>query len=184
MSLDFVIREGEYSWTARTGIASWVGYRDCGGPYGMPATEVQATGQFDIVFAPEGRDDSPLKLEELATVEWLLSNEPRISEAVKAAIFAAYPGLRDEYGYSEEELAEFMPELTSSEGLKKLIGLTAIHIHQVAKDGIPYVGFELGCSWDPEHGVGLMMHDTRVVDLGGADSAILLWIAEQDRDGG
>jgi hypothetical protein len=50
----------------------------------------------------------------------------------------------------------------------------------VQKDGIPYAGFEFGCTWDDEHGLGVLMHGTRAVDIGGADTAFLLWIAEQD----
>jgi len=36
----------------------------------------------------------------------------------------------------------------------------------VEKDGIPYVGFEFGCTWDEEHGLGVLMHGTRTVEIG------------------
>ena len=75
-----------------------------------------------------------------------------------------------------------MPDIDSADDLRALIGLSSVNIHQVQKDGIPYAGFEFGCSWDREHGLGVLMHGTRTVEIGGADTAILLWIAE--RDGG
>ena len=64
--------------------------------------------------------------------------------------------------------------------MRALIGLSSINVHQVQKDGVPYVGFEFGCTWDEEHGLGVLMHGTRTVEIGGADTAITLWIAEKD----
>ena len=73
---------------------------------------------------------------------------------------------------------------------RRLTGLHAVHVHQVAlralndelADGVPYVGFEFGCTWDDEHGLGILMHGQRAVEIGGADTAFLLWIAEQDAE--
>lgn len=73
-----------------------------------------------------------------------------------------------------------MPDVKSIEDFRDLIGLHAVNIHQVEKDGIPYAGFEFGCTWDAEHGLGVLMHGTRTVEIGGADTAILLWIAKED----
>ena len=50
----------------------------------------------------------------------------------------------------------------------------------VEKDGIAYVGYEFGCIWDDEHGLGVMTHKTRIIDFGGADSSFLTWIARKD----
>jgi hypothetical protein len=50
----------------------------------------------------------------------------------------------------------------------------------VLKDGLPYVGYEFGRRWDGEHGLGVLMHGTRVVEVGGADTAMTLWIAKRD----
>jgi hypothetical protein len=59
-----------------------------------------------------------------------------------------------------------------------------VNVHQVQKDGIPYVGFEFACTWDEEHGLGVLMHGTRTVEIGGADTAFLLWLAEVDAEKG
>jgi hypothetical protein len=34
-----------------------------------------------------------------------------------------------------------------------------------------YVGLEFGCSWDKEHGFGVMLHGSRVFDIGSADTS-------------
>jgi hypothetical protein len=64
------------------------------------------------------------------------------------------------------------------------VGLYAVNIHQLDNDGVPYVGYEFGCEWDEEHGLGVLMHGTRLIEVGFADTAILLWIAERDAEEG
>jgi hypothetical protein len=115
-----------------------------------------------------------------AAFQYLLDNEAAIQASVLDAIFEAYPEWQDEYGFDEEEAEELMPPIESPDQLKQLIGLSTIHILSVAKGGVAYVGFELGCTWDDEHGLGVMTHRKRVVKLGGADAAFLEWIAEND----
>lgn len=73
-----------------------------------------------------------------------------------------------------------MPDVSSGEDFRRLIGLHIVHVHQLLKEGIPYIGFEFGCTWDGEHGLGILMHGTRVVEVGDADTAFTLWIAEED----
>lgn len=41
----------------------------------------------------------------------------------------------------------------------------------ISKDGFAYVGFELGCSWDEEHGLGVLTHKDHVVKIGEAETA-------------
>jgi hypothetical protein len=55
-----------------------------------------------------------------------------------------------------------------------------VHLHPIKRADLPYLGFELGCTWDEEHGLGVLMHGTRAVAVGGSDTALLLWIAEED----
>jgi hypothetical protein len=66
------------------------------------------------------------------------------------------------------------------EPLKKRIDLRGLKFHDAVKGKEPYIGYEFGCEWEQEHGVGVMMHGTRVVEMGGADVAILEWIADRD----
>ena len=178
--MEFELKDGDYAWTAQARFDSWAGYRDCSGPYGSEGSDEASDGSVEIVFAPEGRDDEPLTPDEHALVKWLVDHEPAVSEEVKASVYVEYLWLRQNEDYSE--LANYMPAISSPDELKPLVGLQSVNVHQVSKNGLPYVGFELGCSWDPEHGVGVLMHGTRLVRVGGADTAILLWMAEEDAE--
>jgi hypothetical protein len=64
--------------------------------------------------------------------------------------------------------------------LLEQVELTSVHIHWIERDGLAYVGYELSCEWDNEHGAGVLMHADRVVEVGQADTAILGWIAKRD----
>jgi len=74
-----------------------------------------------------------------------------------------------------------LPKVVDRAALRGLVSLVSVHLHTVERDGIAYVGYELACAWDGEHGVGVMTHGERVVEVGHADTAILAWIAERDR---
>jgi hypothetical protein len=55
-----------------------------------------------------------------------------------------------------------------------------LNIHVADGGDLPYIGYELGCTWDEEHGLGVMMHGTRLVAIGQADAALHLWVAQKD----
>lgn len=57
---------------------------------------------------------------------------------------------------------------------------TGLHLHQVTRDAIPYIGIELVCPWDEERHLGALMHGRRVVGLGEVAIASSRRIAEQD----
>ncbi|MCO1337131.1 hypothetical protein MO867_22665, partial [Microbulbifer sp. OS29] len=91
-------------------------------------------------------------------------------------------GLEKEYQILRtDNMTGQMPKVGSCQDFKKLIGLDTVFIHQINRgDGIPYIGFLFGCKWEPEHGLGILMHGNRVVEIGFADTAFTLWVAEDD----
>jgi hypothetical protein len=170
-------------WTAKAQLLSWIGYQARNGPYGSISSDSPSDGMVTIVFAPEGRDKSPLTEQERASVQWLLDHEAEVASAVLAGLLAEYPRLQELYGYEGAEREESMPDVSSTNDFRQLIGLHEVSVHSLLKDGLPYVGYEFGCTWDGEHGLGLLMHGTRVVEVGDAQTAFTLWIAERDARG-
>ncbi|HET7543890.1 MAG TPA: hypothetical protein VFK05_28660 [Polyangiaceae bacterium] len=75
-----------------------------------------------------------------------------------------------------------MPSVQRAEEFHSLLGVHTIYVHQIQHAGLPYVGFAFGCTWDIEHGLGVLMHGSRVVEIGGEDTAFTGWRAEQDAD--
>lgn len=174
--------EDDIWWTANAVLPSWIGFQARSGAYGAQSSTEASDGSVHIVFAPEGRGPEPLTDAEVESVNWVLENEASISEALLSALLVEYPSLQERYGYSEVEQARLMPVVTDIDGFRSLIGLHSVNVHPLRKDSIPYIGLEFGCTWDDEHGLGVLMHGTRVVKIGGADTAILLWMAERDAE--
>lgn len=139
-----------------------------------------ADGLVEVVFAPEGRDMSPLSDEEVQSVEWLRDNHALLAEPMLTRLQDEYPTLKEQYGYSKEECEQWMPAVHHKDDFKPLISLQSVSVHQTSRDGIPYAGFAFDCTWDQEHGLGFLMHGPRVVDLGDTSVAFLLWMAEKD----
>jgi hypothetical protein len=166
-------------WGTHLRLPSWAGYQSRLGPYGSRDKSQPSDGSVRLIFAPEGRGLEPLSEKEIQLISWFEENEPRVSEAVKAAI------IRWCSPTSLERIRKFdfddsFPVIDGEEGLKQNVGLYAVNIHQLDIDGTPYVGYEFGCEWEEEHGLGVLMHGTRLVEVGFADTALHLWIAEED----
>jgi hypothetical protein len=173
----------DYYWTTQAQLPSWVGYQTRNGPYGSISSDEPSDGVVTIIVEPEGGDEAPLTEQERANVQWLLDHEAEVASAVLEGLLAEYPRLQELYGYEGAEREAYMPDVSSTEDFRQLIGLHNVHVHSLLKDGLPYLGYEFGCTWDGEHGLGVLMHGTRAVEVGGADTAFTLWIAERDARG-
>jgi hypothetical protein len=169
--LDFQFER--FFWEAKAQLPSWAGYQTRNGPYGSISSDEPSDGVVTIVVEPEGGDRAPLTEQEHANVQWLLDHEAEVASAVLEGLLAEYPRLQQIYDYEGAERETYMPHVSSTEDFRRLIGLHNVHVHPL-KEGIPYLGYEFGCIWDGEHGLGVLMHGTRVVEVGGADTAFTL----------
>ena len=168
-------------WGTEVCLPSWTGYQSRNGPYGAIDRPEPSDGTVALIFAPEGRGLEPLSEQEVRLVSWFEQHEPIVSDAVKAAIIAwCSPQSADRI--ARFDFGDDFPVIRTDQDLRESVGLYAVNVHQVNVGGMPYVGYEFGCEWEDEHGLGVLMHGTRVVDVGFADTAILLWIAEADAE--
>lgn len=161
--------DGDGFWVADVGLPSWAGYLDRSGYYGGAGERAVSDGSVRIQITSESGGDDPPTHTELALAQWFVDNEPTVSMAVRDAILSY---LREHRGVA--------PDVQTTAGLKACIGLHTVHVHPTEREDLPYLGFELGCTWDEEHGLGVLMHGMRLVSIGGSDIAILLWMAEED----
>ena len=118
--------------------------------------------------------------EHIAAYNYAIENQDVIKNSILKELIKKYSGLQSEYSYDEDEAAVYMPDIEDVEDFKNLIGLSRIHIMNVFKEGIAYTGYEFSCTWDEEHGLGVMMYRNKVVAMGGADMSFLTWVAEKD----
>lgn len=164
-------------WRADLKLSCWAGYQSRRGPYGARDNLDPSDGSIEVIFAPEGRGPEPLTERENELISWLEQNEGDVSQAVKDALLRWCAPDPHERG-NNFDFVDAFPVALSEQDLKQKIGLYAINVHQLDVDGIPYLGYEFGCVWEEDYGLGVLMHGTSEVAIGRADTAILLWIAE------
>ena len=73
-----------------------------------------------------------------------------------------------------------LPDIKTADDMRKNVGLGTLHMMEIAKGGVAYYGLELGCTWDDEHGAGVLLHKDRIVDIGQADTSFNTGIATHD----
>ena len=175
------------AWEGEDVLPSWAGFQSRGGAYTSRSSKRPSTGKVDVRVGLPGLvddddDPAPPGAEQVAAYKYLKDHEQEVAKAALKAIFDKYPEFQGIYGddFDEDDAAAALPDLKSPQDLRKLIGLGIVHVLPVAKAGVAYVGFELGCTWDDEHGLGVMLHRDRVIKVGGADTSFLEWVAKGD----
>jgi hypothetical protein len=64
-----------------------------------------------------------------------------------------------------------LERMKTREAVGETVALARIHVHNKWRDGLSYVGLIFETGWDDGHGLGVLVHGTRVVAVGGADTA-------------
>lgn len=84
----------------------------------------------------------------------------------------AWPRLRREYDHisGTAERAHLMPDISTPDALRPLLGLEAITVHAVPASE-PYLGAGFSCPWDEEHGVGVLCVGHQPLEVNTADVA-------------
>lgn len=115
----------------------------------------------ELAFNPEGAEESvPPTAIQIASAEHALTSD-KLVDAVTTAI------------------RERHAEQIGKRRLEDVVELQEVFVQPVEHDGVAFVGFGFSAEWDREHGLGVLTHGTRVLDLGGADVAFLTWMAQR-----
>ena len=104
--------------------------------------------------------------------KFLESNDEQYQNALNE-ILGYYRRMRPQYVKAGPEWAANMPNISSTHELESMIGLSAITITWPYEDSPLQIGSRFSCDWDTEHGLGVVFQAGQVVDVGGADCAIL-----------
>lgn len=171
----------DFFWRGEVNLPSWAGSQARAGAYGAVDSSSPSAGVYNLMLEPE--DGEQLSYYQEAAYEYLLKNENLIYTKVIEALLKKYPEWFSIFSEYVSETGGEMPKVMDSLLLTKHTGIANVHLLPVERDGMGYIGFELGCSWDEEHGIGVMLHGNRIIDVGSADTAFLSWIAERDKNG-
>lgn len=165
----------------KVSLPIWKDFQNRQGAYRSIDENENSNGEFGISIGGDMVVNNPsIKIAHVNAYDYLTTYSEQVQNSILTRLLTEYKDLQTEYGYDGDEAKEFMPDVNNIEQFKKIIGLSQIHIMEVSKDNIAYVGYEFGCSWDDEHGIGFMTHKDRIIDFGGADKSFLTWVAKKD----
>lgn len=177
----------EYDWAARVTLAEWAGFQTRLGPYDAVSSPDPSDGTTRLRVVVPGTIPTLPMVEQVAAWGYLRDHGADVRDAILAAVFAKYPAYREEYldcfDEADEDftsLAAGVPLLGQPDQLRSLMGLGNLFLLDVSSSGVAYVGFEFGCEWASEHGLGVLTHRDRVIELGQAPTAFDGHAAKRD----
>ena len=126
--------------------------------------DTHALGLFELFVVSED-GSPPTRSQEVAYLRFCEECEA-VCESVVRAIFEYYRPMRDVFltGDSARDSIA-IPRLDSPEGLKDLIRLNRLRVLD-SEGGEGFLGFAFACSWEIEHGLGVLTRSTEVVEVG------------------
>lgn len=184
--------DGElFSWTGRVHLDAWKGLAPREATSGEFMTfrySAPPDGDFNLDVEPQENHQSsftPTPAQARA-FQHLLDNQQQIRKAVMEGIYAVYDQWRENYfgqkvsrdggktwqpEYPDGPPPDLMPKLSHAGDLPRLITLSTIHVLAKEREGLTCIGFAFYCKWDEEHGLGVLTHNGKVIDVGQGDTA-------------
>ena len=144
-------------------------FRNASGPY-TGFVKGANTGKVKVSIVDEMTPDPDPKPGQIEALNYLLENSEIVFLKLAEYAFEEYPKIKKRY-YGDEEAPEDMPDLKHVDEIRNLIGVGNIFIHCDEKEGLANIGFECGCTWDEEHGLGIVMNRTELIRIGQAEEA-------------
>lgn len=130
-----------------------------------PPDDGHTRGEFDLhVIAPDGSEPTA---EQEKAYRHFLGHPDEYCEAAVGAICNQY---RTRWSRWREISGELLaPEIRGPSDLKRLIRLEGLHVLDASGVHPALIGLCFTCSWDVEHGVGVLLSDGKVVEVGEND---------------
>ena len=129
---------------------------------------LEQEGELHCLFLDEyGEKTNEPNQAQTDVLEFLKQNQEEILTDILTEILKNYPKLQEIYDYPDEIKGDFMPDICEPKEFSKLLELQNIYIiGNTAK-----IGFQFSCSWDLEHGLGVMTQSGNVIKIGSAEAA-------------
>lgn len=179
--LHFALKDG--AWTSEATLPFWSGFLDCRGPSaGVVGTASDGTVPV-VLCRREPQDASPMTARERAAMSWAIAQHEELGRKMLSAFLEDYGKLREHYldpPWAKKHperlrpdhakiVAASMPPVSCVDAFRALVGPGTMYVHVLeGRPGDPCVGMELGCTWDEEHGLGIVVHGSGAVEWDGA----------------
>lgn len=143
--------EYEYGWNGNTNL-DWYG------------------NNINVEVVIAGEEDEEIDETQCESYQEFIKNWEKIKEVLLDSILSYYVNLRDELGYSNDSNENY-PEITNSIDLKEKITLDSIVIPLSGIYDGRSVALAFHCDWDEENGLGVVLVNEKISDIGYNDIA-------------
>ncbi len=170
----------EYFWSGDDVLPAWSGFQSRRGPYTSIDQDEPSDGTVRVTVTPKTEGARAPTAGQLAAYAFLKAEQDAIAHAILDRLLTIYPAEKLAYEEAVDDTWPELPEVSEPEQFRSLIGLGCVHVLTVERDGMAYVGFEFGCDWE-DHGLGVLTHGSRVVEVGHAEVAFNDWVPDGER---
>ena len=158
---------------ARIVLEAWDGYLYKHWENGWEITDKKVTLYFACYRGNNAEDCQA----EINAYNHLLKNQSEIRDSIVRTLREKFDWLKETYEWGEDD--DVTPETKADFDFKPFIGPLSVSFHEESKDDIAYLEWHFQCEWDPEHGLAVITHQDRVIDLDRGETDI--WKIYKDK---
>ena len=146
---------------ARIVLEAWDGYLYKHWENGKEITDGKVRLNFDCYRGNNAEDCRA----EINAYQDLLKNQSEIRDSIIRALIEKFDWLKETYDWDSEDEPD-VPNIPPIDfDFKPFIGPLSVSFNDESKNEIAYLEWHFQCEWDPEHGLAVITHQDRVIDL-------------------
>ena len=146
---------------ARIVLEAWDGYLYKHRENGKEITDGKVRLNFDCYRGNNPEDCRA----EINAYQDLLKNQSEIRDSIIRTLIEKFGWLRETYDWDCEDEPD-VPNIPPVDfDFKPFIGPLTVSFVDESKNDIAYLEWHFQCAWDPEHGLAVITHQDRVIDL-------------------
>ncbi|MCS3799025.1 hypothetical protein [Niastella sp. OAS944] len=166
MNKDNFVFNGD--WSFEIVLHAFAGFQERRGPYTAKSSELPANGLVIIEFEDDLTDNPDPYVEQLNTLDFIFNNHEKIAHAlIEKTVQYTNHGIEEEHQHIKYHT------------VKSVMGVAAITIQTVSKDGVSYYDIACGSDLEEENGLNFLFHKERIVSLK-PNTGIPRWDALKD----
>jgi hypothetical protein len=167
------LKKVQNGFEGKTRLNTWSGFQ----------LETSSIGECDLSVGGDMLNTNSIEDYHIKAFNYAFENQKLIKTNILNELYKEYKNIQELYDIADPiDKQKYTPDISSVEDFKKLIQINAIDLINQEKDGFGYVGYSFWCKWDEEHALGIMTHKNRIVEIGGAETSFLTWIASKDKN--
>ncbi|GAA4344134.1 DUF6985 domain-containing protein [Flaviaesturariibacter amylovorans] len=169
-----------YTLSATLELPVWAGFKSI---RQEDKNRPEPAGRIELVIDPNRTEpDFSVMPVQAEAYTYAIEMQERVRDRILEGLLKEYPVWQRHADNAADDRGAKLPFLADANGFCHQLELAGLRILEAHKEGLAYTGYLFRCTWEPEHGLGILMHGDRVVKIGSADVASDNTLAELDRD--